>query len=55
MRLETRGLVVEYPGAAKPAIDRVSMVVPAGLLYAVLGPNGSGKSTLMRALLAPSG
>ena len=54
MRLETRSLVVEYSGASKPALDKVSLDVPSGSLYAVLGPNGSGKSTLMRALLGVS-
>ena len=42
---------MRYPGAARPALDGVSMEVPDGSLYAVLGPNGSGKSTLMKALL----
>lgn len=51
MRFTARDLVVRYPGGARPALDRVSMEVPDGSLYAVLGPNGSGKSTLMRALL----
>lgn len=51
MRFATRDLVVRYPGGGRPAVDRVSMDVPDGSLYAVLGPNGSGKSTLMRALL----
>ena len=51
MRIEARDLVVNYPGAPRPALDGVSMSASAGCLYAVLGPNGSGKSTLMRALL----
>ena len=51
MRLDTRALVVKYPGQARPALDGVTMAVPAGTLYAVIGPNGSGKSTLMRALM----
>lgn len=46
-----RDLTVRYPGQGRPALERVTMTVPAGSLYAVLGPNGSGKSTLMRALL----
>jgi ABC-type cobalamin/Fe3+-siderophores transport system ATPase subunit len=44
-------LTVRYPGAARAALDGVSMSVPSGSLYAVLGPNGSGKSTLLRALM----
>lgn len=51
MRLEVRDLVVEYPGAATPALRGASIDVPSGSFTAVLGPNGSGKSTLMRALL----
>jgi iron complex transport system ATP-binding protein len=51
MRLEARTLSVRYPGAARPALDEVSIQVEPGTLHAVLGPNGSGKSTLMRALL----
>lgn len=51
MRFSAEDLVVRYPGARRPALDRVSFEVPEGSLYAVLGPNGSGKSTLMRALL----
>lgn len=51
MRFTARDLVVRYPRSPRPALDRVSMDVPDGSLYAVLGPNGSGKSTLMKALL----
>jgi len=51
VRLSTRTLTVRYPGTDRPALDGVSMDVPAGSLYTVLGPNGSGKSTLMKALL----
>ncbi|MEX0979778.1 MAG: ABC transporter ATP-binding protein [Gemmatimonadota bacterium] len=47
----TEDLVVRYGRAPEPAVNRVTMSVPRGSLYAVLGPNGSGKSTLMRALL----
>ncbi|HEX8693918.1 MAG TPA: ABC transporter ATP-binding protein [Longimicrobium sp.] len=40
-----------YPGASRPAVDGVTLEVPAGACTAVLGPNGSGKSTLLRLLL----
>lgn len=51
MRFTTQDLVVRYPGHGRAALDRVTMDVPDGSLYAVLGPNGSGKSTLLKALL----
>jgi iron complex transport system ATP-binding protein len=44
-------LLVRYPGAARPAVDGVSLSSAAGEITAVVGPNGSGKSTLVRALL----
>lgn len=51
MRMRAEGLTVRYPAAPRPALDDVTVDVPAGALTAVLGPNGSGKSTLLRALL----
>lgn len=46
-----RGVTFRYPEATHPAVDGVSIDVPAGACTAVLGPNGSGKSTLLRLLL----
>jgi ABC-2 type transport system ATP-binding protein len=34
-----------YPGASVPALDGISLEVPAGSLYGLLGPNGAGKTT----------
>lgn len=51
MNLRADHLTVQYPGADRPALDGVTVNIPAGRLTAVLGPNGSGKSTLLRALL----
>jgi iron complex transport system ATP-binding protein len=45
------GVVVQYPGAAQPAVNGVSFEAPRGSMTAIAGPNGSGKSTLVRALL----
>lgn len=55
MILEAHDLAVRYPGAARPALDGVSLTLEPGRLVAVTGPNGSGKTTLVRALvgLAP--
>jgi len=51
MILEAKDLTIRYPGASRPALDRVSCAVGAGQLLAVVGPNGSGKTTLLRGLL----
>jgi branched-chain amino acid transport system ATP-binding protein len=46
--LEVEGLVVRYGKAL--ALDRLSLIVEARELVAVLGPNGAGRSTLLRAI-----
>lgn len=33
------------------ALDRVSLVVPRGVIYGFLGPNGAGKTTLIKILM----
>ena len=46
-----------YPGSDRPALDGVSITVPAGSRVAVVGRSGSGKSTLVDlvlGLLTPS-
>lgn len=37
---------VQFAGAGRPALDRVSIEIPAGAIVAVTGPSGAGKSTL---------
>ncbi|MEV5568255.1 ABC transporter ATP-binding protein, partial [Streptomyces sp. NPDC052196] len=49
------GLVLQdvsyvYPGTEMPALDRVSLSVPAGSVVAVVGEYGSGKTTLVKLL-----
>jgi ATP-binding cassette subfamily B protein len=39
-----------YPGAATPALDGITLHVPAGSKLAIVGDNGSGKTTLVKLL-----
>jgi ABC-type Mn2+/Zn2+ transport system ATPase subunit len=47
--IELRGVSVGYRG--QPALEDVSLTVPAGSMLAIVGPNGGGKSTLLKLLL----
>ncbi|MFT5701803.1 MAG: energy-coupling factor transport system ATP-binding protein [Desulforhopalus sp.] len=48
--IETDLLTYQYPGSEKPALQEVSLSIPAGQFVAVIGANNSGKSTLCYAL-----
>lgn len=37
-----------YPGQQDPAVDAVSMTIPAGEIVVLVGPSGCGKTTTMR-------
>lgn len=49
-------LVIGYPSADEPVIERETITTKPGAVTALIGPNGSGKSTLLKGLanqLAP--
>ena len=48
--IEFRALTFTHDGAARPALDDVTIRVPAGATIAVVGRTGSGKSTLLSLL-----
>jgi len=48
--LKVDGLAYRYRDAAAPALQDVSLSIPAGGVYGLLGPNGAGKTTLISLL-----
>ena len=42
------GATKRYPGAAEPAVDELTLEVPAGEICVLVGPSGCGKTTAMR-------
>ncbi|MCX3064008.1 peptidase domain-containing ABC transporter [Streptomyces beihaiensis] len=50
MDIEIDALRVTHPAASRPAVDSLSLTIPAGHSILVRGGNGSGKSTLLTAL-----
>jgi ABC-type multidrug transport system fused ATPase/permease subunit len=49
-RVVVQDAVLTYPGAARPALNGVSLTAGPGSLVAVTGPVGSGKTALARAV-----
>ena len=37
-----------YPGQSEPAVDHLTLTVPAGEICVLVGPSGCGKTTAMR-------
>ena len=46
--LEFRQATKLYPGQTEPAVDSLSLEVPAGEICVLVGPSGCGKTTAMR-------
>ena len=46
--LEFRDATKRYPGQEEPAVDGLSLAVPAGEICVLVGPSGCGKTTAMR-------
>jgi osmoprotectant transport system ATP-binding protein len=46
--LEFRDATKHYPGQSEPAVNRLSLEVPAGEICVLVGPSGCGKTTAMR-------
>ncbi|MFI9450073.1 ABC transporter permease subunit [Amycolatopsis sp. NPDC052450] len=46
--IELRDVSKHYPGRAVPAVESLSMRIPAGEIVVLTGPSGCGKTTTMR-------
>ncbi|MGK4593758.1 ABC transporter permease subunit [Amycolatopsis sp. w19] len=46
--IELRGVGKHYPGRAVPAVENLTMRIPAGEIVVLTGPSGCGKTTTMR-------
>ncbi|MFC5827131.1 ABC transporter ATP-binding protein [Nonomuraea insulae] len=48
VRIELRALTKHYQGQPAPAVDHISLDIPAGELVVFVGPSGCGKTTTMK-------
>jgi osmoprotectant transport system ATP-binding protein len=48
--IEIRGLVKQFAGTARPAVDHLSLTIPEGEVCVLIGPSGCGKTTTMRVI-----
>lgn len=48
--LKVTDLIYKYPGQKKPALNKLSLLVPNGSIFGIVGPNGGGKSTTFKIL-----
>jgi osmoprotectant transport system ATP-binding protein len=46
--IELRDLCKQFPGAAHPAVDRLTLTIADGEVCVLIGPSGCGKTTTMR-------
>jgi osmoprotectant transport system ATP-binding protein len=46
--IELTDVTKRFPGQAEPAVEAVSMVIPAGEIVVLVGPSGCGKTTTMK-------
>ncbi len=46
--IEISALTKRFAGASHPAVDRLTLTVPAGEVCVLIGPSGCGKTTTMR-------
>jgi osmoprotectant transport system ATP-binding protein len=47
-RILLDGVTKKYPGQSQPAVDNITMEIPAGEIVMLVGPSGCGKTTTMK-------